>query len=62
MTSWILTFAIITMVNGRPVVHEHTAPYMTGPEQCLSVLRTMQRSLPRTARISRAACREVWMT
>lgn len=62
MTSWILTFAVITMINGNPVVREHVSMDMSGPEQCLSVLRSVRQSLPRTARIVQPRCQEVWRT
>ena len=62
MTSWILTFVVVSVVNGNLVQHQHTAMDMRGPDHCISVLRSVQQNLPRTARIVRPRCQEVWRT
>lgn len=61
MTAWMLTFVLITNINGRPVETVRTE-FASSAEQCVSLMRTHMETLPRNARMVRPECREVWRT
>jgi hypothetical protein len=61
MTAWMLTFVLITTVNGRSV-ETPTVAYVSTAEACVGLMRARQDTLPRNARMVRPECREVWRT
>jgi hypothetical protein len=57
-----LTLLVVTTVGGRPTVVEHNHYRLRDQAHCLEVVRQVRQTLPRNARITRAACDRVWNT